>query len=44
MPAFASIIASTAYAHRCRLVTRNVREFAGTSIDLINPWNSDGQL
>ena len=41
MPAFDSIIASTAYAHRCRIVTRNVRDFAGTSIDLINPWSPD---
>lgn len=41
MPAFDSIIGSTAYANGCKLVTRNVSDFAGTSIDLINPWHSD---
>ena len=41
MPAFDSIIGSTAYANSCKLVTRNVGDFAGTSIDLINPWKSD---
>ena len=41
MSAFDSIIGSTAYANGCKLVTRNVGDFAGTSIDLINPWSSD---
>ena len=36
--AFDSIIAATARAHECKLVTRNVRDFANTGIDVFNPW------
>ena len=38
MSAFDSIIAATARAHDCRLVTRNVRDFADAGVDLVNPW------
>ena len=38
MAAFDSIIAATARAHDCKLVTRNVRDFAVAGIDVLNPW------
>ena len=38
MAAFDSIIAATARAHECKLVTRNVRDFANAGIDVRNPW------
>lgn len=38
MAAFDSIIAATARAHDCILVTRNVRDFVNAGIDVINPW------
>lgn len=38
MAAFDSIIAATARVHECKLVTRNVRDFAHAGIDLLNPW------
>lgn len=40
LAAFDSIIAATARAHGCRLVTCNVRDFAHAGIDLFNPWES----
>jgi predicted nucleic acid-binding protein len=40
MTAFDAIIAATARAHGCRLVTRNVRDFAHAGIDWLNPWES----
>lgn len=36
--AFDSIIAATALANECRLVTRNSRDFAYAGVDAINPW------
>jgi predicted nucleic acid-binding protein len=36
-----TLIAATARAHGLTLVTRNVRDFAGTGVDLLNPWNDD---
>ena len=33
-----SIIATTARACDCKLVTRNVRDFAHADIDVLNPW------
>ncbi|MFZ9314877.1 MAG: type II toxin-antitoxin system VapC family toxin [Burkholderiaceae bacterium] len=39
MAAFDSIIAAIALAHRCILVTRNVRDFFGARIDILNPWD-----
>jgi len=38
MTAFDSIIAATARAHECKLVTRNVRDFANAGINVLNPW------
>ena len=31
-------IASTAYCHKLTLVTRNVRHFQDTGLDICNPW------
>lgn len=36
--AFDSIIAATARACDCKLVTRNARDFAHADIDALNPW------
>jgi len=33
-----SIIATTAHACDCKLVTRNVRDFAHADIVVLNPW------
>jgi toxin FitB len=38
MAAFDSIIAATARAHDCKLVSRNVSDFVNAGIDVINPW------
>ena len=38
MAAFDSIIAATARAYDCKLVTRNVRDFAHADIDVQDPW------
>ena len=38
MAAFDSIIAATAKAHDCILVTRNARDFANAGIEVLNPW------
>lgn len=40
LPAIDSLIAAIARYHRCTLVTRNVKDFAATSIDLLNPWEN----
>ena len=38
MAAFDSIIAATAHAYDCKLVTRNVRDFSHADIEVFNPW------
>jgi len=38
MAAFDSIIAATALAHQCTLVTRNVRDFVSANVEILNPW------
>ena len=38
MAAFDSIIAATARAYGCKLVTRNVRDFTTTGVETIDPW------
>lgn len=34
------LIAATALEHELTLVTRNVRDFAGLGLELINPWEA----
>ena len=34
------MIAATALEHGLTLVTRNVKDFAGLAVDLINPWDA----
>jgi predicted nucleic acid-binding protein len=36
-----ALIVATARVHRLTLVTRNVHDFVGTGVDLLNPWNAD---
>lgn len=33
-----ALIAATALVHNLRVVTRNVADFAGMGVDLLNPW------
>lgn len=40
MAAFDSIIAATARANDCKLVTRNVQDFALAGVEIVNPWLS----
>ncbi len=37
-PAIDTLIAATALVHGLTLVTRNVRDFAETGVDIVNPW------
>lgn len=39
LPAIDSLLAATALQHNLTLVTRNVKDFAGMGVDLINPWS-----
>jgi toxin FitB len=41
-PLLDSIIAATAIVHNLVLVTRNVGDFGGTGVRLLNPWNDAG--
>jgi tRNA(fMet)-specific endonuclease VapC len=38
LPAINSLIAALARHHRLTLVTRNVKDFKGCGIELLNPW------
>ena len=38
MPAMNSLVAAIALRHQIRLATRNVRDFAGSGVDVFNPW------
>lgn len=37
-----SLIAATALEHSFVMVTRNVKDFAGTGVQIINPWEHEG--
>jgi predicted nucleic acid-binding protein len=39
-PAMDCLIAATALVHRKIVVTRNTADFAGTGVDILNPWPS----
>lgn len=38
-PAIDSLLAATALQHNLTLVTRNVKDFVGMGVNLINPWS-----
>ena len=38
LPAIDSLIAATTLTHKLTLVTRNVDDFSGTGIEIVNPW------
>lgn len=40
LPSIDSLIAATASVHSLIIVTRNVKDFQDTGIEIINPWNS----
>lgn len=40
LPAIDSLLAATALQHQLTLVTRNVRDFEGLGLSLLNPWES----
>ncbi len=40
LPAIDSLLAATALEHDLVLVTRNVKDFSGLSVQLFNPWSS----
>ena len=42
LPAIDSLLAATAAEHDLVLVTRNVRDFAGLSVQLLDPWAETG--
>jgi len=39
LPAIDSLIAATSLYHRLTVVTRNVKDFDFSDIDILNPWN-----
>lgn len=38
LPTIDALIASTAYVHNLKIVTRNVLDFEKCKIDIVNPW------
>ena len=38
LPAIDGLLAATALQHDLTLVTRNIRDFEGLTVRLINPW------
>jgi tRNA(fMet)-specific endonuclease VapC len=38
LPAIDSLIAATTLTHKLTLVTRNVDDFHGTDMEIVNPW------
>jgi predicted nucleic acid-binding protein len=41
LPAMDSLMAATVLTHKFALVTRNVDDFNGADLEIINPWESD---
>jgi len=41
LPAMDSLIAATVLTHKFAFVTRNVDDFNGADLEIINPWESD---
>ena len=41
MPMLDTLIAATALAHGLTIVTRNIADFEGLGVTLINPWSND---
>lgn len=39
LPSIDSLIAASALAHNLQVVTRNIKDFEGLNIKLINPWD-----
>lgn len=39
LPAVDSLLAATAVTHRLTLVTRNVKDFNGIAVHIVNPWD-----
>jgi predicted nucleic acid-binding protein len=39
IPAIDSLIAATALTYSLALITRNVSDFDGSSVEIINPWD-----
>lgn len=40
LPAIDALLAATALHHRLSIVTRNVADFVGTDVPVINPWDT----
>lgn len=40
LPVIDGLLAATAIVHRLTLVTRNVRDFDGLGVSLLDPWNA----
>jgi toxin FitB len=40
IPALDALIASTARVHNLAVVTRNIRDFENTGVEVVNPWGS----
>lgn len=40
LPSIDSLIAASALAHNLQIVTRNIKDFEGLDIKLINPWDN----
>jgi predicted nucleic acid-binding protein len=40
LPAIDGLLAATALQHDLTLVTRNIKDFAGLEVRLLNPWGA----
>ena len=41
LPAIDSLLAAQTLTHKMHFVTRNIKDFADTGVDLINPWQGE---